>query len=50
MYSLPREVTVHYAKYHSYLNTDDDPTEATIYEVPVSSVYQDPGGIIVHPS
>lgn len=45
VYSLPREVTVHYAKYHNYLNTDhdDDPTEATIYEVPISSVYQDPG-------
>ena len=44
VYTLPREVTVHYAKYHNHPNTDTDPTEATVYEVPTSSsVYQDPG-------
>ena len=43
VYSLPREVTEHYAEYHNYFNTGTDPDEATVYEVPTSSIYQDPG-------
>lgn len=38
---------MHYAKYHDYYNIDVDSTaeltEATVYEVPRSSIYQDPG-------
>lgn len=44
IYSLPRGATT---EYYNYFNTHIDPTmessEAAIYEVPRSGVYQDPG-------
>ena len=47
VYSLPRGTTVHHTKYHNYVNIDVSPTmetsEATAYEIPRSSIYQDPG-------
>ena len=47
VYSLPKEATMHYAKYHDYFNTDVELTmelsEASNYEVPRSTIYKDPG-------
>ena len=47
VYNLPRGATVYHAKCHNYVNIDVSPTvetsEATAYEIPRSSIYQDPG-------
>ena len=45
VYSIPREATIHYAKYYDHFSTDVkiELHEASNYEVPISNIYKDPG-------